>query len=227
MKTLVSLIALTLLVHMAPSALAQDTYTLFKAAASLTVTKVIPGDIDTNFNDSAVAKTLGTSDVINLALGRPLGTKVTTMLAVAVVAEGPGMIGTPKTRLVVYDPAAMGVTRIAATVATLTALDTEATAPVNGARKGQGISGVQIVETVGGQDNKFFSTTLRGAAMGKATANAATPGGLSAFSVAATGLAGPLHVKFTTMRGLADEFDGFVIKSKFTAGGKPLDSLTF
>jgi hypothetical protein len=230
MKTLISFLALGLFTLLPHRASAVDDYTLFKATVSLTVTKVIPSDFVNNiFSDVAVSKTLSTADVVNLALGRPLGTKVTSTLAVAVFVEGPGNVATPKTKLVVYDGTAQGAQKIAATVATLTGLNYEATTPVKAASKGQGIVGVQIVETTTGQDpanNKFFSSTLRGAGMGKAVASASA-GLLSSLSLTATGLAGPLHVKFTTATKPVDEFDGIVVKSKFSVSGKPLDNVSF
>lgn len=231
MKTRILLVAFALLLVTTTSSQAVDLYTLFKAKVSLTVTKVIPGSFDNNFVDKAETKTLANNDLINLALGRPLGTKVTEVLAVAVFSEGPGIIAAPKSKLVVInpDPAVTDAAKILATVANLTSLDYEAATDPKG-RTGHGIGGVQIVETTTGQapaNNKFFSTALRGAAQGKGSAGA-TAGTLNTLSLVSTGLAGPLHVKFaTTKQPTPVDFDGLVIKAKFSVSGKPVATATF
>jgi len=228
MKTFLFFVTGALLAGMMPAVQAADPYTLFQAKASLTVTK-------TTFNQEfftfkASARTFATSDVINLALGRPIGTKVTEVLALAVFVEGPGVVATPKTELIVcqIDKVTKVITRVA-TVATITDLEYSAVTLPKSASKGQGIGTVQIVETPAGgisANNKFFPTTLRGAAIGKATAST-TAGELNAFAVATTGLAGPVKVRFTTTRNAtAEDFEGIAIKSAFSAGRK-LGVLTF
>jgi hypothetical protein len=227
MKTLLPAIAGALLLcgSQAPAVQPASTYTLFKATVSLTAVRLILGTMANDFIDKQESKTLATNDIINLALGNPLGTKVTTVLMLAVFPEGPGSVPTPKTKLVVYDPAPGAVTKILATVATVSTLDYEAANGAAGAKKGQGIGGVQIAETTLGDfaNNKFFATALRGAGQGtsKPDANA---GELGAFTFAGTGLAGPIHFKTTKPKVI--DFDGIVTNAKISVSGKPV-VLTF
>lgn len=218
---------------------AAETFVLFKAAATVPVTKVIPGFFDPVSNDFVdevlVSKTLKGNDLVNLALGRKLGTKVDAkkeVLALAVATEGPGTVAAPLTRLVVYnpDPAVLAdPDKIKATVLTLSSLHFDA-ALIAKKQAGQGIGKVTVTETpavapdpVGDSTrNKLFATSLSGSGSASATVSP-TDASLTNFTFKLTSLAGPLHFKYTDAKNATPvEIDGIVIKAAFTTTGKPL-----
>ena len=230
MRTFISLLALGVL-GLSPAAQAADTFSLFKAKASLAVSQVIPGA--GGDPDKVVAKTLSANDLINLTMARPLGTKIDAnaeALVLAVVIEGPGVVAAPKTKLVVVDPdpAVTGPGKILATLATLANLDFDIITPT-GVTKGQGTGSAAIPETTTGVDpvnNKFFASTLTGAAVAKAIPSV-TPQQVDGFSIALTRISGPLHFKFTTTKSpTVVDFDGMVLKGTFSTTGKPIAFLT-
>lgn len=229
MKSPLCLLFAVALLIVAPGASGADRYFIFKAAATIPVNRVIVGmEVD-----KLVTKTLTSADLINLTLARPLGTKVdakTTVLALAVVVEGPGAVAAPKSKLIVFnpDPAVSGAAKVVATVATLGPIDFEA-ATLTKAKKttGQGAGDVLIAETTTGQDpvnNKFFNATLAGAAQATAPFPAVA-GDIDKFTFALKSLSGPLHILYKEAKAAAApavDFDGIVVKGMLTAAGKPL-----
>lgn len=208
-----------------------ETLTLFAAAATIPVREVKPGD-------ELVSKTLKGADLINLAMGRPLGTKIDPkkeVLALAVVSEGPGDVAMPATRVIVYnpDPAVMNdADHVKATVFTLSTLSYDA-ALVSGKPTGQGIGTAAVVATPpvapdpGGDSTKnaLFATTLNVAASAVATLSPAD-NSMTSFKLTLKGAGGPFHFKYTDAKTpVSVEIDGIVVAAAFTTTGKPLDVL--
>jgi|GEM_PF-5154540 len=99
-------------------------YFVFKISATIPCSTFVPSPTIEGY-DKIVKRTFKTNDLINLALGQPLTTKIDpkhpVYLALATTFENHQM--TPVSKIVIYDPAAMGAARFKTTVMTLTTLD--------------------------------------------------------------------------------------------------------
>jgi hypothetical protein len=190
-------------------------FLVFPVKVSLPIDMVVVG-MET---DRVVKKTLKEKDLVNLALGRPLGTKVdkqTEILAVAATFEPPSQ--SPLAKLIVFDPSQNGLAQITTVVAQATALDFES-ASVKGGAQGQGTASAEIQETVLGDpaQNALHATTILGTAAGKASAY--VPPGLD-LKVSVKGVVVG-RVSFTmTAGGQTTTFAGFVVNGKAKASGK-------
>ena len=218
-----------------------ETLVIFKAAAALPVTMVIPGHFDgMDFvNDVRVSKTLKGDDLVNLAMGRSLGTKVDKtreVLALALADEGPGDVAAPTTRVIVYNPdpaVATDPERIKATIFTLSALSFDA-ATISGKPTGQGIGTVAVTPTPDpppdpagdATKNALLATSLDGAAIASATLSS-VDASITGFKVTLKGLGGAFHFKYTDAKHPAStDIDGILISGMFTTTGKPLKTLS-
>src|SRR5919197_65749 len=93
-------------------------YGVFKVSATVPVTRIV----ETVTGRKMVTKTLTTNDIINLAQGRPLGTKFDPkreVLAANATFEDEGG-PTPRSQLVIYDPSVGGAEGIKLVVGSLT-----------------------------------------------------------------------------------------------------------
>jgi hypothetical protein len=225
---------------------AAEKLTIFNAAATIPVSQAVAGHFDGNnfIDDKLVAKTLAGNDLINLALGRKLGSKVdpkTEVLALGVAIEGPGLVANAATRVIVYNPDVKDLTltdsqRIKATIFTLQNLDFDGVTLSSSATvsklAGQGISQVTVTATPNppfdpngdSSKNALFSTTLNGGGTVAATA-AVVDGALTGFTFALKSVEGALHFKYLDAKGSQVEIDGTVNKGVFTSTGKPLKVL--
>jgi hypothetical protein len=230
MKTPLLSILLGIIALAAP-AHAVDRFFIFKASAAITVNRLQLGGPTTN--DKIVAKTLAGNDLINLTLARPLGTKVDAkkaVLALAVVIEGPGLVPSPKSKLVIYnpDPTVIGAAKLT-TIATLSNLDFDL-ATLAKSFTGQGVADVNIPATTTGQDpvnNKFFAATLNGSAQATVP-KPAVAGNIDAFTFTLRSLSGPLHFLYQLSTKTTDpgfDFDGTVMKGMLKTTGKPITFL--
>jgi hypothetical protein len=201
---------------LAVSATAADFF-VYPVKVAATVRMVVE-DFSMEFDSIAQVK-LKEKDIVNLALGRPLGSKVdkkTEVLALATPFEGSSM--SPLTKLIVFDPSASGPARIVETVAEATALEVEA-ATGNGSVTGQGTAIAEIEAVGDAGDNALNASTVLLTAAGK-TSPSAPPGpeGKIAWKGA---LAGRMSV--TTQ---AATISGFIVTGKIAASGKSIGQFT-
>lgn len=184
----------------ATPASAEDFF-IFKAAVSMPVEYVLL-DVKPGL-DQVVKKNLTSKEVVNLTLGRPIDTTLdpaTEILAFQIAYEQSANQGTPmgapKTKLIVWDSTATGMARVKATVMLLTTLDYDECYIASGI-KGQGIATGTIAEGTADPNgkNKFFATTLQGAAHVSGPQN--NLGTFTSLSVTLNAIAGRIHFKYT------------------------------
>src|SRR5262249_12973421 len=134
---------------------------VFKASLTLpAVQTIVRQNADT---DLVVTHKLGDKDLVNLALGRPLGSKVdgkTEILAWAGTFE-PLSSPTPFTRLIVFDPSQNGIAQVKATIARLQAL-AYATAYLGSKSDRVGAAAFAVQATAGSPANGLLGGTLHG-----------------------------------------------------------------
>lgn len=195
---------------------AATTLYVYKASLTLPATMVI---VRNNMpTDLIVTRKLGTKDVINLALGRPLGSKVdskTEILAAAVTFEPPSQA--PLAKVIVFDPSQNGLAQITTVVATLSSLDYQ-TAYLSSKSQGLGISTAQMQPTTIGDfaHNGLLASTLTG---GGVQSGAHILGGNSNPKLShKSSFQG--RIKFvTTENNVTSTFDGFVVGGQFKFSG--------
>jgi hypothetical protein len=208
-----SLVVLTLLGALAlPGVARAADFLVFPLKVSLPVQRIIIG-----FEvDQLLKTTLKEKDLVNLALGRPRGTKVdkkTAVLAVALTTEGPS--SSPLARVIVFDPSQTGTAAITAVVATLTTLDFDAAGA-----KGQGTATVAVQQTPGGavpdalRPSSLFAT-------GPGTVGSLALPGLETKVVLQGAIGG--RMAFTSQ---GEAIDGFVVGGKAKVSGKVLGSFS-
>src|SRR5437868_1409131 len=159
--TLGSVVALSL----TPRSAAAVELMVYKVSVKIVAGMVVPS---MSGPDAVVLKKLGNNDIVNLALGRPLGTKVDPkreMLAGAGDFE-PRMTNTPNEKLIVFDPSQNGIAQVTATVAVATSLTYQGAEGSKATGFGFG-SGTILDTTVGDPThNGFISTAVNGGARG-------------------------------------------------------------
>src|SRR5262249_39666142 len=148
-----------------------------------------------------VVRTLKESDVLNLALGRALGTKVdkkTEVLAVAINADD--NVGS----VIVFDPSQNGLAQVTTTVAESTSQDLEK-AYLNSGGKGYGAATGTVAATTLGNpaQNGLLQSTLWGGGGGSSSAARSA-------SVQGT-IAGRLSFRVTE-NGQTHDLAGFIVK---------------
>jgi hypothetical protein len=191
---------------------------VYAVKTKLTVRMVVV-DFSMEF-DSVVEAKLDEQDIVNLALGRPLGTKVdkkTEILALATPFEGP--TGAPLSKLVVFDPTKTGLARITRTVARATSLELES-ASANGAVTGQGIATADI-EPNGDSEEALNATAVLLTGSGKVPATPSADGKIT--------LKGAVAGRFSftkTEGGETTTISGFVVNGKVSASGKSIGQFT-
>lgn len=209
------IVAGALLALVLPRAAHAADYLVFPVKMSLGIRSIIVG-----FEvDQLVKTTLKESDVVNLALGRPLGTKVdktTEVLAVALTTEGPST--SPLARLIVFDPSQAGVAGVKAVVAKTTALDFDAVA----GGLGQGTVTAVMQQTTLGTPalNALHPSTLYAAGVG--TVGPLVAPGLVKLKAVVNG-----RVSFDALvKGKPTAVDGIIITGKAQVSGNLLGSFT-
>lgn len=200
------LVGLTFISSILPAAPAVATdIVIFAIKVSLPVNVVVGGQI--------VQRTLKENDIVNLALGRPLGTKVdknTEVLAAAVGAYE--IVG----QVIVANPTQNGLAQVTTVVAEPTSLDVEK-AYLNSGRQGLGTATGTVVATTLGNPalNALLTSTLWGGAGGKGK-------GFESGSASVKGsIAGRLSFRVTE-NGQTTTFAGFIVNGKGKVSGKPL-----
>lgn len=211
----------------APPAHAVD-YFVFKASVTIPVTYV---DHSGAVVDAVITKTLVNNDIINLALGRVLGTKVdakTEVLALAAAFDTSGM--PPDSKLIVYDPSASGVAVEKLVVAKLTGLTFDE-GYLSASSKGQGNGTVAVQPTTAGNGkNALQASTLYGAGSSSGPHQPVSiPINYATIPFALSGTAaftGEFKFAADDKQGMPHTYDGTVIKGKMTASGKRLGVYT-
>ncbi len=172
--------------------------------------------------DKVVKKTLNNNDVINLALGRPLSSKVnakTEILAAAVSFESPS--NAPLSQLIVYDPTQNGQAGVVTVVARLQTLEWQ-NAYGPSVNSGFGVaSGTFQATTLGNpSQNGFLASTFSGS--GSATGkHLYIVGDEKASPVATAFIKSHLKFVYTDTQG-THSFDGFVVNGTARLSGKPI-----
>jgi hypothetical protein len=199
--------ALALLATVHPAAAATDFF-IFKISVSLPVMRVQAGKVET--------KTFAANDIVNLALGRKLGSKVdakTELLALATTYDDPFVTEAPAgSQVVIFNPQTKTIT---ATVMNAPTLNFQA-GYTNTTVKGAGFAEVAINELGDPLMGKLFASTLKGGASGvhPFTGPISKPAG----GGVVTGLSGRLKVFFTDKNG-SQTYEGFVIKGMMKTSG--------
>lgn len=208
-------VVLTIVALALPHAVLAADFLVFPAKVSLGIRSIIVGVAV----DQLVKTTLKENDVVNLALGRPLGTKVdktTEVLAVALTTEGPST--SPLARLIVFDPSQSGVAAVKTVVAKTTALDFDF---VPGGQ-GQGTVTAVIEQTTLGtpaQNALHPSTVL---ATGVGTVGPLVPPGLVKLKAIVNG-----RMSFDGLvKGRPTAVDGIIVTGKAQVSGKLLGAFS-
>jgi hypothetical protein len=206
----VALVAQVLL----PRAAHAADFLVFPVKISLPVQSVIIGfDLD-----KVVKTTLKETDLVNLALGRPLKSKVdkkTEVLAVALTTEGPS--SSPRAQLIVFNPSLTGAAAVTAVVATATALDFDAVP--GGLGQGTVTGVVQQTSHGASVPNALNPSTLL--ATGAGTVGALVPPGDGTTVTLQGTVAGRLS--FTNQ---SNPVSGFIVNGKAKVSGKVLGSFS-
>lgn len=191
-------------------------FLIFPLKVSLPVNTVVIG-MET---DQVAKTTLKEKEIVNLALGRPLATKVdkkTEVLALAIDFAGAAA------KVVVFNPAASGAARLTTTVA-LTTLDFASASTAKG-KEGQGTATLTVQETTLGTPTQFALRGTTALATGLGKASPFVPPGLDVALSVQGFVAGRLT--FTAVAGgQPTTFAGFVVNGKAKASGKPLALVT-
>jgi len=168
-----------------------------------------------------VTRKLGNNEIINLALGRPLTTKVDKKTEI-LAGAGTYAENASASKLIVFDPSQNGTAQVTATVGTLSALDFEnASFPSKTTFLGFGTASFAPTTLGDPAHNGFLQSTLQGGGNGSGTHD---PFGLGQSKVAAKGsMTGRIRFVFTDANG-TQTFDGFVLKGQGKAGGKAIGS---
>lgn len=191
------------------TAFAANDFFIFKAAVTLPVSTVISQPSAPT--DLFAARKLTSNDLINLALGRALGTKVdknTEILAVAFSYHENAQLS----KLIVFDPSQNGVAQVKATVAHVTSIDLLQGYKSNGeAGYAAGTATFDATQPAG--PNGFLTSTLHGSGAGGGPFGFGQPEKGSGKAV----LTGRLQFNVN-----GTLFDGIVLNGKAKASGKVL-----
>jgi hypothetical protein len=209
----------------AASAHATD-FMVYKVSVKIVAQMDVPGP---NF-DTLVIKKLGNGDVINLALGRPLGTKIDAGVLLAGAGDfEPHTTNSPVEKLIVFDPSQNGVAQVVATVGVATSLTYQGGAVSSSKGQGSGFGSGTILDTVLGTpaQNGFLTTTLNGGGQASGGHLGVAGGNIVFPSISGVGSAsGPIKFNFTDKLGTVTNFDGIILKAQGKVSGKPIGSFT-
>ncbi len=218
---IVLLAAVTMLARLAvpPSAAAED-FVVLKASLKLAVKMTIPRPSEAT--DLVVTRKLKNKDIINLALGRPLSTKVdskTEILAALGTFEDPS--SSPLARLVVFDPSQNGVAQVTTTVIQPTVADFDkAYLSKTSAGVGTGAGVIQTTTLGNPAQNGFIATTVNGGGEGSGSHGLGMISPAVKFKGKGT-MVGPIKFNVTE-KGVTSTFDGYIVKGEGKISGKPI-----
>lgn len=207
------------LIAAAPRSAAATDFYVYKATVKLAAQMVVIGpEVDT-----IVTRKLGNNDVINLALGRPLGTKVDAKTEI-LAGAGTYANDAAQSKLIVFDPTQNGVAQVKAVVGTVSSLDFVRAYQASKST-GSGIgTGVIAATTLGDPTkNGFLASTFSGSGGGSGSHDPF--GGNSKTSGKGTA-SGRLKFRFTDASNVTQVFDGIVVKAEGKVSGKPIGAFT-
>ncbi len=164
--------------------------------------------------DSIAKKTLKEKDLVNLALGRALGTKVDKNTEILALQAARYSNDAGEGRLVVFDPSENGMAQVTAVVAQPTSLDFDVAWIENG-RRAHGFVEGTFVETTLGDPSKYaiHATDVWIGGGGKGVGEKKPKGKLV--------IAG--RMSFTnTEDGVTTTYAGFIGKAKAVIAGEPI-----
>ena len=192
---------------------------VFRARLTLPVQMVQPNPAAF---DKVIRKTLNNSDIVNLALGRPLTTRVnpkTEVLAAEVTYESHS--NAPNSQLIVYDETQNGQAGVVAVVATLQTLDWQ-NAYERTLNAGFGIGTGTINATTNGTpaQNGFIASAFQGAASCSGR-HLFSVGESHATPLARGSVEGHLKFVYTDSKG-THNFDGYIVNGVGTVSGHPI-----
>ncbi|HEY2387761.1 MAG TPA: hypothetical protein VGK30_12430 [Candidatus Binatia bacterium] len=215
MRTL-SVLATAVLSLAAVRPAAATNFFVYKASLKLVVQRVEIGQ--GGAFDTFVTKKLGNAELINLALGRPLDTKIDPKTEI-LAGAGTFSADAAQSKLIVFDPTQNGVAQIKATIGTVSTLDFTH-AYLASKSQGAGFGTAVVAATTAGDPNSngFLQSTFFCNGAGSGTHDGV--GGNAKVSGKGSGT-GRLMFKFTDQSG-THTFDGIVAKSEGKVSGKPI-----
>jgi hypothetical protein len=199
MKGFLFLVMALLVSHAAPAAAAGDVFEVSLFSMTLPVQFQT---LDSHGKQVIATKTLKTADIVNLALGRPLSTKLdkaTETLAFAADASTPGAGST----IVVFNPTTNTITATPFTTSNFILLSNQDFS------KNVAYSNIDVQATTVGDftHNALLATTFTVSGVGK-----------SGSSFSSTSVAGPVSFTFTDASNVPTTITGVVSKGKGKAG---------
>lgn len=196
---------------------------VFRVRASIPVVTIVNDEM-------TVRKTLTGNDIINLALGRSLSTRVnpqTEVLALSTTFEDHDQHPTPNpvSKLIVWNPAADPGNQVTVVVATLTSLDFD-TAFGTRRQTGQGIASGKFLATALGDPakNGFFESSISGSGS-SAGPHIKYNQNFQPLSVSPVGSAifvGKLKFNLTDRDNVTTTFDGYALKGTLLLSGNAI-----
>jgi hypothetical protein len=163
--------------------------------------------------DTIVERKFTQKDIVNLALGRPLGTKVDKAREILAFASARFEEDTLEGRLIVFDPSQNGLAQVRTIVLVPTSVDREI-ALLEGGTQGQGTATGQVQETTLGDPTKnaLHAVTGWGSGAGSKKGDKRSLKGIVAGRVSLT----------LTENGQTKTFSGYVVNGKASVSGKPI-----
>jgi hypothetical protein len=199
--------------------LAVDFY-VYKATVKIVAQQVF---FNPNGNDIIVTRKIGNKEFINLALGRPLDTKIDSATEV-LAGAGTYANEAAASKLIIFDPSQNGLAQIKAVVGTIDSIDFT-NAYLSSKSQGVGFGTASIAATTLGDPTKngFLPFTLNCDGQG---AGSHDPfGGNAKVSGKGNGQ-GRLRFVFTDASNVTQTFDGIIVKAQGKGGGKPIGGFT-
>src|SRR5437660_5397433 len=116
---LIAPVVVSIALSLTPRSAAAVDLMVYKATLKIVAGMVVASMIGP---DTVVMKKLGNNEIINLALGQPLGTKVAPLILAGVGDFEPRMTNSPVEKVIVLDPSQNGNAQLVATVAVANSL---------------------------------------------------------------------------------------------------------
>jgi len=221
---LIAPVVVSIALSLTPRSAAAVDLMVYKATLKIVAGMVVSSMIGP---DTVVMKKLGNNEIINLALGQPLGTKVAPLILAGVGDFEPRMTNSPVEKVIVLDPSQNGNAQLVATVAVANSLTYQGAEASKAT--GFGFGGGTILTTTLGNpsQNGFISTTVTGSATGSGAHLGVVNGNIVFPAISGTGtMSGPIKFNFTDKNNSVVNFDGIIVKAQGKVSGKPIGTLT-
>lgn len=208
MKTTIRFLLLSAATMLAPlSVQAAAPVYVYKVAVSLPVIRIV----NNGTINKLETKTLTANDVVNIALGKKLGTPLGTMVLAAASPED-----FSQAKLIIYD---LGTKTITKELVVLSSLDLDTYAPASSERV-FGFGTGPLSDTGPSTTAKFYPATLHAGASVSGSSdpiifNPRLAGGLASVH-------GRMTFDYTDAKSQAVHFDGIIVNGKLTVSGKTI-----